>query len=182
MAVPSMLVSQRMKDLHFLAIGMAGFDATTGLTIGGTASNLSCATGSASGNLITPQGVLSGTIQDTDVDLADLDVCPEAGLSIPAGENIYIFVLQNGTSVVARVGTSRKKITRASSTAALVTAIVHDVLPVDVDMSEWICTGYAKLTNSTNPFIIGTTLLSAAGVVDTFVELTRMLVGSNIEG
>jgi hypothetical protein len=182
MAYPDMLVSQRMKNLHYLAIGLAGFDATTGLTIGGTASNLSCATGSASGNLITPQGVLSGTVQDTDIDLADLDVCAEAGMSIPAGENIYIFIIQNGTIVKARVGSSRKTVTRASVNAALVSTVVHDVLPVDVDMSAWICTGYAKLTNSTNPFIIGTTLLSAAGVVDTFVELTRMLAGTNIEG
>jgi len=172
-----------MKNLHYLAIGMAGFDATTGLAIGGTASNLDCATADAAGNLITPQGVLASTKQDTDIDLADLDICPEAGLSIPAGENIYLFVLQNGTDQpTVRKGTARKKVTRASVNAALVTTIVHDVLPLDVDMSEFVCTGYAKLVNATNAFIIGTTLMSAAGVTDTFVELTRMLAGSNIEG
>jgi hypothetical protein len=172
-----------MKNLHFLAIGFAGFDATTGLTIGGTASNLSCATADASGNLITPQGVLASTKQDTDIDLADLDICPEAGMSIPAGENIYLFILQDGTNQpIVRLGSSRKTVTRASASAAKVTAVVHDVLPEDVDMSLYVCTGYAKLTNSTNPFVIGTTLLSAAGVVDTFVELTHMLAGANIEG
>jgi hypothetical protein len=179
-----MLVSQRMKNLHFLAIGWAGFDATTGLAISASpASNIQTATGSASGNLITPQGVLASTIQDTNIDLADPDVCAEAGMSIPAGQNIYLFVLQDGSNVpIVRLGSSRTKTTRASVNAALVHSVVHDVLPSDVDMSVYVCTGYTKLTNSTNPFIIGTTLLSAAGVVDTFVELTHMLAGANIEG
>jgi hypothetical protein len=182
MAIPAMLVSKRMKNLHWLAIGMAGFDATTGLTIGGTASNLSCATADAAGNLIKPNGVLGSTIQDTDIDLSDSAICAEAGKSIPAGRNIYIFILQDGTNVLARVGTMRKLVKRSSATAALVTSYKYDVLPNDVDMSTYVCTGYAKLTNSTNPFIIGTTLLSATGVVDTFVELTRMMAGANIEG
>jgi hypothetical protein len=178
-----MLVSKRMKNLHYLAIGFAGFDATTGLAISSTASNLNCATADASGNLITPDGVLASTIQDTDIDIADVAVCLEAGKSIPAGRNIYLFILQDGTNdPLVRLGTMRKKVTRSSATAALVTSYIYDVLPLDVDMSTYVCTGYAKLTNSTNPFIIGTTLLSAAGVVDTFVELTRMMAGANIEG
>ena len=177
------LVSKRMQNLHYLAIGMAGFDATTGLTIGGTASNLSCATADAAGNLITPAGVLASTKQDTDIDLADTAVCAEAGQSIPAGENIYLFILQDGTNApLVRKGTARKVVSRASATAALVTTIKHDVLPLDVDMSTYVCTGYAKLVNVTNAFVIGTTLLSAAGVTDTFVELTRMMAGDNIEG
>jgi hypothetical protein len=182
MAVPEMLVSQRMKNLHFLAIGWAGFDAITGLAAGSNPENLDCVTADAAGNLITPQGVLGSTKRNTDIDLSDLDVCAEAGMSIPAGQNIYIFVIQNGTIVKARVGASRKKITRASVNAALVSSTVHDVLPLDVDMSEWICTGYCKLVNVTNPFIIGTTSTAAAGVTDTYVELTRMMAGANIEG
>jgi hypothetical protein len=183
MAIASMLTSQRMKNLFYLAMGMAGFDATTGLAISSTASNLNCATADAAGNLITPQGVLASTIQDTDIDISDAAVCLEAGLSIPAGRNIYLFILQDGTSdPLVRLGTMRKLVRRASATAALVTSYTYDVLPENVDMSTYVCTGYCKLTNSTNPFIIGTTLLSAAGVVDTFVELTKMLAGANIEG
>ena len=177
------LVSKRMQNLHYLAIGMAGFDATTGLTIGGTASNLSAATADAAGNLITPAGVLASTKQDTDIDLSDAAVCEEAGQSIPAGQNIYLFILQDGTNLpLVRKGSSRKKTTRSSVTGALTTSVIHDVLPLDVDMSTYVCTGYAKLVNVTNAFVIGTTLLSAAGVTDTFVELTRMMAGTNIEG
>ena len=34
-----------------------------------------------------------------------------------------------------------------------------------------VCLGYVLVVNATNPFIPGTTLLSAAGVTDTFVDL-----------
>lgn len=182
MAYCPTLVSQRMKNLHYLAIGMAGFDATTGLAIGGTASNIQTATATAAGNLITPAGVLGSTIQDTDIDLADSDICAEAGQSIPAGQNIYLFVIQDGTNVLVRKGTARKKTTRSTVEGALTSTITHDVLPLDVDMSTYVCTGYVKLVNVTNAFVIGTTLLSAAGVTDTYVELTRMMAGDNIEG
>jgi hypothetical protein len=178
-----MLVSKRMKNLHWLAIGMAGYKATTGLAAGGNAENLSTATADASANLVTPAGVMASTIQDTDIDLSDVDVCLEAGKSIPAGENLYFFILQDGTNApLVRLGSARKVVRRASATAALVTSIIHDVLPSNVDMSTYVCTGYVKLVNATNAFIIGTTLMSAAGVTDTFVELTRMMAGSNIEG
>lgn len=177
------LVSQRMKNLLSCAIGQAARNATTGLTIGGTASNLSAATADAAANLTTPSGVVASTIQDTDIDLSDADVCAEAGMSIPAGRNIYIFILQDGTNApLARVGSMRKKTTRSTVTGALSTSYIYDVLPLDVDQQTYVITGYAKLTNATNAFVIGTTLLSAAGVVDTFVELSNMLVGSNIEG
>jgi hypothetical protein len=66
--------------------------------------------------------------------------------------------------------------------AALVSTVIHDVLPANVDMSTYVCTGYVKLVNPTNAFIIGTTDFDATDVVDTFVELTRMMAGANIEG
>jgi hypothetical protein len=183
MASPDLLVSKRMKNLHWLSIGLAGFDATTGLAIASNKENIQTATGDASGNLITPAGVLASTIQDTDIDLSDVDVCLEAGKSVPAGRNMYLFVLQDGTNdPLVRLGEKRKLVRRSSATAALVTSYVYDVLPEDVDMSTYVCTGYCKLVNPTNAFIIGTTLLDATDVVDTFVELTRMMAGANIEG
>jgi hypothetical protein len=172
-----------MKNLHYLAIGMAGFDATTGLAISGSAENIQCATADASGNLITPDGVLASTKQSTNLDLSDVAVCLDFGQIIPANENIYLFVLQDGTNTpLVRVGSSRKVVRRASVNAALVTSIIHDVLPENVDMSTYVCTGYAKLVNVTNEFVIGTTSLAASGVTDTYVELTRMMAGANIEG
>jgi hypothetical protein len=183
MATPDLLVSKRMKDLHFLTIGMAGFDATTGLAIGSNKENCQTATADAAGNLITPQGVLASTIQDTDIDLSDVAVCLEAGVSIPAGRNMYLFILQDGSSApLVRLGTKRKLVKRASVNAALVTSYVYDVLPADVDMSTYVCTGYVKLVNPTNAFILGTTDFDATDVVDSFVELTRMMAGANIEG
>jgi len=183
MATPDLLVSERMKDLHYLSIGLAGFDATTGLAIASNKENIQTATGDASGNLITPQGVLASTIQDTDIDLSDVAVCLEAGETVPAGENFYLFVLQDGTAdPLVRKGSARKVAKRSSTNAALVNKEVHDVLPLDVDMSTYVCTGYVKVVNPTNDFIIGTTDFDATDVVDTYVELCRMMNGANIEG
>jgi hypothetical protein len=178
-----MLVSERMKNLHFLSIGVAGFDATTGLALGGDTVNLSCATADGTGNLITPQGVLMDTKQDTDIDISDVAVCLEAGVSIPAGRNIYLFILQDGANApLVRLGEMRKLVRRSSVNAALVTSYVYDVLPNNVDMSTYVCTGYAKLVNPTNAFVIGTTDMAEGTIVETFVELTRMMAGANIEG
>jgi len=183
MAVPNMLVSERMKNLHFLSVGMAGFDATTGLAAGSTAANLDCATADAAGNLITPQGVLASTKQDTDIDISDVAVCLEGGQTIPAGRNLYFFILQDGTNLpLVRLGEKRKLVKRDSATAALVTSYVYDVLPNDVDMSVYVCTGYCKCVNPTNDFIIGTTEFTEGTITETFVELTRMMAGANIEG
>jgi hypothetical protein len=183
MASPDLLVSKRMKNLHWLSIGVAGFDATTGLALGGDTLNLSCATADASGNLITPAGVLASTKQDTDIDLGDTAICAESGVTIPAGRNIYLFIIQDGTNQpLVRLGEKRKLVRRSSATAALVTTYVYDVLPNDVDMSTYVCTGYAKLVNPTNVFTIGTTDMAEGTIVETFVELTRMMAGANIEG
>lgn len=169
------LVSKRMRNLLGCALGKSVAATTT--AIGSTASDLSTA---GTGVMFLPNGALSAAVAATNIDLSDSDVCKEAGLSIPAGRDIYIFILQDGTNVKARVGQARKITTRTGATGALTTTIKHDVVPDDVDNETYVVTGYCKLVNTTNPFVIGTTLLSATGVTDTFKDLTNALAGSRI--
>ena len=167
------LVSQRMKNLAACALGGCVGASTT--AIGTTASDLSS---DSTPVMYLGTGALSAGVQATNIDLSDVAICEEAGQVVPAGETMYFVILQDGTNVLARLCSSRKVTSRASVTAALVETISHDVVPADIDMETYVITGWAKLVNVTNPFIVGTTLLSATGVTDTFGDLSNAMPGS----
>ena len=166
----------RMKNLAGCAVGGV-MGTTTGLAISATASNIQCAdTGVA---MQLPNGQVNTTTQDTDIDLADTAICAEAGQVIQANVTEFcIFVLQDGTNVLGRLGDHTKRRLRTGVTGALSNEVVMNTVPQDVDNTTYVVTGFVHCAKTSGTFTVGTTNFSAGTITDTYYETTNLLAGS----
>lgn len=167
------LVSQRMRNL--LACALGGSVAATSTAIDANTENIQS---TGTGVMFLPNGQLSAAVAAAELDLSDTAVCAEAGTSIPAGRDFCIFVIQDGTNVLCRLGDERRVVTRSGATGALTTTITRTHVPADLDNETYVVTGFVHCVNATNAFVVGTTGFDAAGVTDTYYDTSNMLAGS----
>lgn len=170
------LTSQRMKNL--LACSIGGCVGSVILAIDGVNTENIQSTGTPVMFLGT--GVLSAAIAAAELDLSSSAVCAQAGQTIEAGNDFCLFVLQDGTNApIVVLGDEDKTISRSSATSALVTSIDYKTVPANLDMTTYVVSGYVKVV-STIDFVIGTTAFDAAGVTDTYVNLSNAIPGSKM--
>lgn len=166
----------RMRNLAGVTIGGV-MGTTTGMAISGTASNLQVADAAVAMQL--PNGQVSATVQDTDIDLTDTAICAEAGEVIQANVTEFcIFVLQDGTNVLCRLGDHTRRQLRTGVTGALTEEVVRNTVPKDVDNETYVVTGFVHCAKTSGTFTVGTTNFSAGTITDTYYETCNLIAGS----
>ena len=88
-----------------------------------------------------------------------------AGVSMPAGTEAYVVFTVGDTS--------------ETNTTQVVRAYIGEVVTSgskrpDLDLTSEAAFGEVKIVNATNAFVIGTTVLSATGVTDTYADTVRV--------
>ena len=169
----------RMKNLAGVSIGKV-MGTTTGLAISGTAANVQVADAAVAMQL--PNGQIDTTTQDTDIDLSDTDICAEGGVTIATDcTEFCIFILQDGTNVLARLGSETVRKTRSGINGALVTEKVRNTLPQDVDNETYVVTGFGHYTyDGSAAHVLGTTALTVANAITaaSYYETCNLLAGT----
>jgi len=168
------LVSKRMKDLYSVAIG--GSVAATSTAIDAVASDLQS---TGTGVMFLPNGQLSAAVAAASLDLSDADVCAEAGTVMGTDVTEFcVFVIQDGTNVLCRLGDEVKTVARSSVTGALTTTRKRNRVPADLDNQTYVVTGFVHVVK-TVAFTLGTTLFSAVGVTDLYYDTSNLMAGSD---
>lgn len=167
------LVSARMKNLLSCALG--GSVAATSTAIDANPENIQS---TGTGVMFLPNGQLSAAVAAAELDLSDSDVCAEAGTVMGTDVTEFcVFVIQDGTNVLCRLGDERKKVTRSGATGALTTTIKRNHVPADLDNQTYVVTGFVHVVK-TVAFTLGTTSFAAAGVTDLYYDTSNLLAGA----
>jgi hypothetical protein len=166
----------RMKNLAGASIGNV-MGTTTGLAISATPANIQVADAAVAMQL--PNGQINTTTQDTDIDLSDTAICAEGGQVIQAEVTEFcIFVLQDGTNVLARLGEHTKRMKRTTLNGALTEEVVMNTVPSDVDNETYVVTGFVHCAKASGTFTVGTTSFASGTITDTYYETGNLLAGS----
>jgi len=166
------LVSERMKNLLSCAIG--GSVAATSTAIDANPENIQS---TGTGVMFLPNGQLSAAVAAAELDLSDADVCAEAGTVMGTGVTEFcVFVIQDGTNVLCRLGDEVKTVTRSTVNSALTTVRKRNRVPADLDNQTYVVTGFVHVVK-TVAFTLGTTSFAAAGVTDLYYDTSNLMAG-----
>lgn len=175
MAIQSdVLVKKRMKNLR--AVAGSGLVGSGALAVDGV-NNYSMEMGAAPVGFLADGTYDASIAQTAEIALDEVAVCPEAGQVVPSGLDTAIFILHDGTAAVARLGTHSRTITRSGVNGALTTVDDYLTMPADIDMTTYICIGFAKFTTVAD-FTVGTSSLTASSA--TYHNIKNLMPGTKI--